>query len=162
MSKAEIAAIEDADARENWQFPARLARAAAGGADAGRRPMLRIIREGASGIPPLFLDQLVQVILRSALDEVEDPFVVRAAECSRSWPQRVTAQDDTILLADAEIIEGHEADRHALAAARHARRRGRDLARHPKTSQRRSILRQRSDGFDMVLDLSGKLQAEQR
>lgn len=153
VSKAEIAAIEDADARENWQFLLgwREQLLAAPTLEAA---YVRIIRGGASGIPPLFLDQLVQVILRSALDEVEDPFVVRAAE-SLFRPQRVTAQDGTILLGDAEVIAGHEADRHAsplLAMLGGEAVTSLDILKPANAEQ----YWQRSDGFDMVLDLGGK------
>ena len=34
----------------------------------------------ASKVPHLFLNQLVHVILRNALDGCDDPFVLRAAE----------------------------------------------------------------------------------
>jgi hypothetical protein len=153
VSKAEIAAIADADARENWQlllgWRDRLL-----AAPTLEAAYARIICEGASGIPPLFLDQIVQVILRSALDEVEDPFVVRAAECLFR-PQRATVQDDTILLADAEIIEGHEADRHAsplLAMLGGEAVTSLDILK-PANADR---YWQRSDSFDMVLDLGGK------
>lgn len=153
VSQAQIDAIEDADARENWQFLLgwRERLLAAPTLEAA---YARIIREGASGIPPVFLDQLVQVILRSALDEVEDPFVVRAAECLFR-PQRVTVQDGTILLADAEIIAGHEADRHAsplLAMLGGEAVTSLDIMKPANADE----YWQRSDGFDMVLDLGGK------
>ena len=37
-------------------------------------------RRGLGGTPPLFINQLVHVILRNALDGCEDAFVLRAAE----------------------------------------------------------------------------------
>lgn len=153
VSAAEIAAIADEDARENWRFMLgwrdRLT----------ARPTLEaayaaLIRQGVAGIPPLFLDQLVHVILRGALDATEDPFVVRAAECLFR-PQRVTLHENTILLADAEIIEGHEADRHAsplLAMLGGPAVTSLDILKTANADH----YWQRSDGFDMVLDLGGK------
>jgi hypothetical protein len=153
IAPAEIAAIADADARENWEFLLgwRDRLLVAPTLEAAYR---RMIRAGVGGIPPLFLDQLVQVILRSALDETEDPFVVRAAECLFR-PQRVTLHEGTILLADAEMIEGHEADRHAsplLAMLGGPAATALDILK-PADAER---YWQRSDGFDMVLDLGGK------
>ena len=82
MTAAEIAAIADPDARENWElmiaFRDRLLRHP----DASR-PRLSsrwCARDRERGTPPLFLNQLVHVILRNALDGCEDPFVLRAAE----------------------------------------------------------------------------------
>ncbi len=152
VDAGEIAAMLDGDARENWGFLVAwrdrlLAEPTLEGAYA------RIIREGAAGVPPLFLDQIVQVILRSALDDSDDPYVVRAAECLFR-PQRVTFHENTILLADAEIIEGHEADRHAsplLAMLGGPAATSLDILK-PANADR---YWQRSDGFDMVLDLGG-------
>jgi hypothetical protein len=67
---------------------------------------LGLVREGAA-VPPLFLDQLVHLILRNALDGCEDPYVLRAAELFFR-PQRVSFHDGAVLLADAEVIEAHE------------------------------------------------------
>lgn len=149
---AAIEAIADEDARENWRFmlgwrDRLLAAPTLEAAYAG------IIREGVSGIPPLFLDQLVHVIMRAALDEADDPFVTRAAECLFR-PQRVTFHENTILLADAEMIEGHEADRHAsplLAMLGGPAATALDILKPANADQ----YWQRSDGFDMVLDLGG-------
>jgi len=152
VAAAEIAAIADEDARENWRFLVgwRDRLLAAPTLEAA---YARIIREGVAGVPPLFLDQLAHVILRGALDEVDDPYVVRAAECLFR-PQRVTLHENTILLADAEIIEGHEADRHAsplLAMLGGPAVTSLDILKAANADR----YWQRSDGFDMVLDLGG-------
>lgn len=153
VAEREVAAIADADARENWRFllgwrERLLAAPTLQGAYAG------IIRGGVAGIPPLLLDQLVHVILRAGLDEESDPFVVRAAECLFR-PQRATLHQDTILLADAEMIEGHEADRHAsplLAMLGGPAVTSLDILKQADADR----YWQRSDAFDMVLDLGGK------
>ncbi|KPH82781.1 DUF6352 family protein [Bosea vaviloviae] len=152
IAPAEIDAILDEDARANWLFmlgwrERLLAAPTLEAAYAG------VIRDGVKDIPPLFLDQLVHVILRAALDEVDDPYVVRAAECLFR-PQRVTHHENTILLADADIIEGHEADRHAsplLAMLGGPAATSLDILKASNADQ----YWQRSDGFDMVLDLGG-------
>src|SRR5205807_6893359 len=104
IAAAEIAAIADADARENWQvmcvFRDHLLRHRTIEA-----AYLDLVRRDVSGTPPLFLDQLVHVILRNALDECDDPFVVRAAELLFR-PQRVALHEGALIAADEEAIAG--------------------------------------------------------
>jgi hypothetical protein len=104
VSTAEIEAIADADARENWQFVLafrdRLLRH-----PTLEAAWLAIVREGADGIPPLFVNQLVHVILRNALDGIEDPLVLRAAELFFRT-QRVTLHEGSLLAADEETVGG--------------------------------------------------------
>jgi hypothetical protein len=104
VSASEISALDDADARENWGLILAL-----------RDHLLRhrtieaaylaLVRNGAAGTPPLFLNQLVHVILRNALDRCDDPFVLRAAELFFR-PQRVTLHEGALLAADEEVIAG--------------------------------------------------------
>ncbi|MCK2054134.1 DUF6352 family protein [Methylobacterium sp. 37f] len=101
-----VAAIADADARENWTvllaFRDRLL--ASRSIEAA---YLGLVRQGLQGTPALFLNQLVHLILRNALDGCDDPFVLRAAELMFR-PQRVSRLDGAVLLADAEVIEARE------------------------------------------------------
>ena len=78
VAASAVEAIADADARENWQvmvgFRDHLL----------RHPTLEaayieLVRRNLK-FPPLFLNQLVHLILRNALDGCADPFVLRAAE----------------------------------------------------------------------------------
>ena len=105
----EVAALADADARENWSmmlaFRDRLL--AARSVEAA---YLDLVRGGLGNTPPLFLNQLVHLILRNALDRCEDPYVLRAAELFFR-PQRVSFLDGAAILADAEVIEAHETAR---------------------------------------------------
>lgn len=104
VSAGEIAALDDADARENWAmmlaFRDHLLRH-----PTIEAAYLALMRKGAAGTPPLFLNQLVQVILRNALDRCDDPFVLRAAELFFR-PQRVTLHEGSLLAADEEVIAG--------------------------------------------------------
>ncbi len=100
----EIGAMADPDARENWQvvlaFRDHLLKHSTLEA-----AYLGLIRSGVGRTPPLFLNQLVHVILRNVLDECEDPYVLRAAELFfRS--QRVTTHEGSLLVADEETIAG--------------------------------------------------------
>jgi len=104
VSATDIAAIADADARENWQFLI-----------AFRDLLLRhktleaayaeLARNGAGNTPPLFVNQLVHAILRNALDGVTDARVVRAAEMFFRI-QRVTLHENSLIAADEETIGG--------------------------------------------------------
>jgi hypothetical protein len=121
------------------------------GARTGEAAYLDLVRDGARGIAPLFLNQLVHLILRNALDGCEDPYVLRAAELFFR-PQRVSFQDGAALLADADVVEAHEsgAGRSPLVAM---------LGKEPETSL--DVLDDanawtywsRSDAFAMALNL---------
>ena len=105
----EIARIADPDARENYTvllgFRDRLV--AAGTVE---DCYLRLFVEpaGSAPVPPLFIDQLVHVILRDTLKHAEDPLRLRAAELLFR-AQRVTVNDGAIMLADEETVEMHAA-----------------------------------------------------
>ena len=53
----------------------------------------------------MFLNQLVHVILRNALDGCDDPYVLRAAEIFFR-PQRMTLHEGSLIVADEETIAG--------------------------------------------------------
>jgi hypothetical protein len=103
VTGAELAAIADPDARENWRvmlsFRDQLA---------SHRTLeaayLDLVRRGAK-VPHLFLNQLVHVILRNALDGCDDPYVLRAAELFFR-PQRMTLHEGSLIAADEETIAG--------------------------------------------------------
>ena len=104
VAAAEVAAIADADARENWALIVAFRDLLL------RHPTLEaayaaLARDGAHGVPPLFMNQLVHVILRNALDGVTDARVLRAAELFFR-PQRVTLHEGALLAADEETIGG--------------------------------------------------------
>jgi hypothetical protein len=100
----EIAAIADADARENWEvmvtFRDRLLNH-----PTLEAAYLALVRAGMGKIPLLFLNQLVHVILRNLLDDCDDPYVLRAAEMFFR-PQRLTLHDGALIAADDELIAG--------------------------------------------------------
>jgi hypothetical protein len=103
VAASEVAAILDADARENWQlmiaFRDHLV----------RHPTLEaayldIVRRGLK-FPHIFLNQFVHAILRNALDGCADPFVLRAAELFYR-PQKMTLHDGSLIAADEETVLG--------------------------------------------------------
>jgi hypothetical protein len=101
VRSAEIARIADDDARENWEILLEW-----------REHLLRhrtleaaylaLVHEGLR-FPPLFVDQIVQAILRNILDDSEDAFVLRAAELFFR-PQKLAAYAGSLLAADAETF----------------------------------------------------------
>ncbi len=103
VGAAQIAAIADADARENWQvmvaFRDHLVR---------HRTLeaayLDIVRRNLK-FPHIFLNQIVHVILRNALDGCGDAFVLRAAELFFR-PQKLTLHEGSLVAADEEIVSG--------------------------------------------------------
>jgi hypothetical protein len=99
VTAAQIAEIADADARENWEM-----------ITAWRDHLIRhetieaayldVIRHPAS-FPRIFIDQLVQLILRNMLDDCDDAFVLRAAELLFR-PQKVRTEDGQLTVSDDE------------------------------------------------------------
>jgi hypothetical protein len=103
VSAGEIAAVADADARENWQVMLAF-REQLTGHRTVEAAYLDIIRRGVK-VPHLFINQLVHVILRNALDGCDDPYVLRAAELFYR-PQRMTLHEGSLIAADEETISG--------------------------------------------------------
>jgi hypothetical protein len=99
----EIAEIADPDARENWQVMLAF-RDHLIGHRTIEAAYLDIIRRGIK-TPHLFINQLAHVILRNALDECDDPYVLRAAELFFR-PQRMTLHEGSLIAADEETISG--------------------------------------------------------
>jgi Family of unknown function (DUF6352) len=104
VAASEVAAIADADARENWQFVLAFRDLLL------RHPTLEaaylaLVRSDRVILPPLFVNQLVHVILRNALDGCVDPFVLRAAELFFR-PQRLVPHEHRLILGDEETIGG--------------------------------------------------------
>jgi hypothetical protein len=99
--------IADADARGNYrvwlEFRRRLLEA-----DTLEAGYAGIFRGGDVGVPPLFIDQLAQIILRSILDACDDPLQLRAAELFYR-EQRVSLDVGEVMLADRETVDSRAA-----------------------------------------------------
>jgi hypothetical protein len=99
VGASQLAAIADADARENWQMMIawrdhlvrhRTLEAA----------YLEIVRRNIR-FPNVFIGQLVQAILRNVLDDCDDAFMLRAAEMFFR-PQRLVVQKNSMVAVDEE------------------------------------------------------------
>ncbi len=151
VAPAEVAAIADADARENWEVFLEL-RARLLAAPSIEAAYLGMVRDGVGRIPPLIFAQLTHVILRNALDACEDAMVVRAGEMFFR-PQRATVHQGRVLLADAEAVEAAEQRRQAVPLI---------AMLAPPAATEFDVLNEenaasywgRSDSHDMVLDLA--------
>jgi hypothetical protein len=112
VSKAEIAALADADARENWAFMMAF-RDRLIAAPSLESAYVTLARKGAADLPPIFMSQLCHLILRNALEGCDDPYTLRAAELFyRS--QQAANHDGALLLADAEVIEAQQHAQHDI------------------------------------------------
>jgi len=151
VATSEIMAIADVDARENWEMLI-----------AFRDHLLRhktleaayvdLMRRGVGRTPPLFINQLVHVILRNALDDVADPYILRAAELFFR-NQRVTLHDGSLIAADEETIAGSgQAPVSPLVSMLGLPP---DAAIEVLNNDNAGTYWERSDRFDMALDLSG-------
>jgi hypothetical protein len=102
----EIAAIADADARDNYRvflrFRDRIAHAASLEA-----AYVGLFRGEGVDVPPLFVHQLTQVLLRHVLGEGADPLEARMAE-ALFRPQRIAVVDGgSVMAADDATVELH-------------------------------------------------------
>lgn len=149
VAPSQVAAIGDADARENWEVMIgwrdhlvkhRTLEAA----------YLEIVRHNVR-FPQLLVGQLTQAILRNALDDCDDIFVLRAAEMFFR-PQKLLMQDGGVTAIDeeTEALLGRQ-PRSPLVA----------LLGVPAATEVEMLndstagsYRGRSDRFDMALDLT--------
>ena len=147
---SDIAAIADADARENWQmliaFRDHLVRH-----KTLEAAYSELVRQGFKNMPQLFVNQLVHVVMRNALDGVEDASVVRAGEMFYRT-QRVTMHEGSLIAADEEKVGGANpasvsplVSMLGLPAEAHI---------HVINAENAEGYWQRSDQFDMALDLT--------
>lgn len=146
VSDEEIAAIADADARENWRhmidFRDHLLRH-----DTIEAAYVALIRE-SKRVPPLFLDQLVHLILRNALDATNDAHLLRAAEMLFRQ-QRLTLHEGSLIAADDEHV-GDAVNSPLVAML------GLPLGGNIEVlnDENAATYWERSDRFDLALDLS--------
>lgn len=159
VTPAQLLRFEDADARENYEIVLgfRDHLLAHGTIEAAYAALFKQSKETPTLLlAPVFLDQMVHVILRSLLEGAEDTFRLRAGELLfRS--QKVTIQDGNIMVADEEVVDmyastGGFGDLGRLIVEAQTQLRQIDLDVMDEGSA--PAYWERSDRFDMVLDLS--------
>ena len=104
VAEAEIAALADSDAQENYRVVLRF-RDQLLAAETLEAFYAGLFRHDIA-VPPDFIHHTVQVILRGILDGSSDGLEARAAEVFFR-KQRVSIDDGSIMLADDETVEMH-------------------------------------------------------
>ena len=99
VTPSQVAAIADPDARENWEMMIawrdHLVRHRT-----LKSAYLEIVRRNIK-LPQVLIGQLIQVILRNALNDCDDAFVLRAAEMFFR-PQKLAVEGNSIIAWDEE------------------------------------------------------------
>ena len=104
ISEQTLEGVEDRDARDNYRILLNFRQKLL---DAGTvEGCYRALFKAPIDVPPMFIDQLVHVILRNILDGCDDPLRLRAAEVFFR-EQKATIQEGHALLADLETVETH-------------------------------------------------------
>lgn len=105
VSERELDSVEDPDTRFNYRvlldFFARLL-----SAPSLEACYARLFSGSDVTVPPLFIDQLAQVIVRNVLEGVDDPLEARAGELFYR-EQKASVEGGTIMLADLETVDMH-------------------------------------------------------
>jgi len=166
VAASDLTSLQDPDAAENYGVFLRF-RDWLTGFSSVEAAYLDLVRGTSPGIPPLFVDHIVQVILRGILSSCDDPMRLRAAELFFRT-QMVNIVDGSIMLADEETVELR------AAATRETHKTGpapmpestlladHDAGHHASPGVALDVLgpdniqtyRKRSDRFDTVFDLT--------
>jgi hypothetical protein len=149
VAPSQVAAISDADARENWEVMIRW-RDHLVKHRTLEAAYLDIVRHNIR-FPHVFIGQLTQAILRNALDGCEDVFTLRAAEIFFR-PQKLLMRDGVVTAIDQETdsLLGRQ-PRSPLVALL-----GVPVATEVDmlNDSTAGSYRERSDRFDLALDLT--------
>ena len=108
VSADELQALADADARANYRLWLRF-RDGLHAAGTLQAWYLALMRSGRIDLPPLFIDWVVQAIVRQLLDDSNDAFEARAAEMLFRT-QRIATHEGTLLAGDAEVLDMRNRD----------------------------------------------------
>jgi hypothetical protein len=149
VAVGQIGAIADPDARENWQVMIGLRDQLARHRTI-EATYLDIVRRKIK-IPHIFLNQIVHVILRNVLDDCSDAFVLRAAELFFR-AQKLTLHEGSLVAADEETIAGLGNQPVSPLVSMLGLPPAAEIA--VLSEENAGSYRQRSDRFDMALDLT--------
>lgn len=102
FSNSDIDLLDDPDVRDNYRILMEFWKILLN-AGTLEKCYMQIFQSGNNKTPPLFINQLVQIILRNILDGVSDALMVRSAELLFR-EQKVSTNEGLILSADAETV----------------------------------------------------------
>jgi len=105
VDDAEITAIADRDTAHNYKIVLRFRDMLAAGRTI-EAAYLDMMRGGDVRVPPVFVDQMVHLVLHNILKDCTDPLRLRAGEILFR-DQNVSVGDGRIMLADDEIVSMH-------------------------------------------------------
>lgn len=149
-----LAAFQDADAADNYRLVLAYRDLLS---DAGtlEGAYLELMRSASIRVPPVFIDQLVHLILGNVLYDCTDPLRLRAAELFFR-EQSVSTDDGKIMLADHEIVEMQASTSEGNVIAQLLAETAtpmRQVELDVLTDDNAQIYWPRSDRFDTVVDL---------
>lgn len=148
-----LARLADADTADNYRVVLAF-RELLTSAGTIEGAYLKLARAGNMALPPVFVDQMVHLILRNILDGVRDPMRLRAGEIFFR-EQTVSTDAGRLLLADEEIVQMHarsgETGLAQLLAETGTPLRSVEL--DVIDEDNKATYWQRSDRFDTVVDL---------
>jgi hypothetical protein len=104
VEAAVIDAIADADARENYRIWLRF-RDRLAAADSLEAAYLGLFRAEGVDVPPLFVAQLTQILLRHILGDETQPLSARAAEMLFRTQKIAVTDDGAVMAADDATVE---------------------------------------------------------
>jgi hypothetical protein len=150
VDAADIAAIADDDARDNWTVMIGF-RDLLTAHPTLEAVYLHLARKGFGSTPPLFVNQIVHAILRNVLDDCDDAYALRAAEFFFR-PQRLTTHEGSLIAADDETVAGTNAGAASplVSMLGLPAQAAIDVLNDDNAQQ----YWERSDRFDMALDLT--------
>lgn len=153
VSAAELAAIADRDASDNYRIVLSY-RDVLTKAGTLEGAYLELMKSRDINMPPVFVDQLVHIILAGILSDADDPMRLRAGELFFR-EQVVSTDDGKVMLADAEIVELQTSSTGGGIAQLLADTDTpmRQVELDVLSDQNAAIYWNRSDRFDTVIDL---------
>jgi hypothetical protein len=104
VSSAALDAVTDADARENYRVWLRFRDRLAGAATL-EQAYAGLFAGAGVDVPPLFVHQLTQILLRHVLGEDADPFEARCAEMLFRSQKISVLADGAVMAADERSVE---------------------------------------------------------
>jgi len=150
VEEQEIAAIADPDVAHNYRAVLRF-RDFLSQHDTLEAAYLAAARGASVEFPPLFMEHMAHIILRSILDGETDPMKLRAAEILFR-DQRVTLDDGRIMIADSTTVQ-LQAD-YQQAMDEKAGEDARNVMIDIMTSETAAEYWQRHDLFNMSVDIA--------